>query len=54
MVLLLLQVPEQPNHCDCGIYLLHFAKTFMKDPHRYVRQICVSDPIFLHGEEPWS
>lgn len=26
------QVPDQPNFCDCGIYLLHFAKTFMKDP----------------------
>lgn len=25
-------VPPQPNYCDCGIYLLHFAKTFMKDP----------------------
>ncbi|KAI9443257.1 hypothetical protein H4582DRAFT_2072322 [Lactarius indigo] len=25
-------VPHQPNHCDCGVYLLHFAKTFMKDP----------------------
>lgn len=25
-------VPHQPNYCDCGIYLLHFAKTFMKDP----------------------
>ncbi|KAH9080499.1 hypothetical protein EDB83DRAFT_2339768 [Lactarius deliciosus] len=25
-------VSQQPNHCDCGVYLLHFAKTFMKDP----------------------
>ncbi|KAI0061630.1 hypothetical protein BV25DRAFT_1916654 [Artomyces pyxidatus] len=25
-------VPHQPNYCDCGIYLLHFAKTFMKNP----------------------
>ncbi|KAH9002623.1 hypothetical protein EDB86DRAFT_2896932 [Lactarius hatsudake] len=25
-------VPHQPNHCDCGVYLLHFAKTFMQDP----------------------
>jgi Ulp1 family protease len=25
-------VPRQDNYCDCGIYLLHFAKTFMKDP----------------------
>ncbi|KAF8270824.1 hypothetical protein EI94DRAFT_1721987 [Lactarius quietus] len=25
-------VPRQNNYCDCGIYLLHFAKTFMKNP----------------------
>ncbi|KAI9465452.1 hypothetical protein BJY52DRAFT_1244097 [Lactarius psammicola] len=25
-------VPRQKNYCDCGLYLLHFAKTFMKDP----------------------
>jgi hypothetical protein len=29
---IIVQVPAQTNYCDCGIYLLHFAKTFMKDP----------------------
>ncbi|EPQ51077.1 hypothetical protein GLOTRDRAFT_141216 [Gloeophyllum trabeum ATCC 11539] len=33
-------VPLQPNYCDCGLYLLHFAKTFMKDPSRISRLIC--------------
>ena len=33
--LTIIQVPHQPNYCDCGIYLLHFAKTFMKDPKLY-------------------
>ncbi|KAK0201688.1 hypothetical protein DFS33DRAFT_1489562 [Desarmillaria ectypa] len=28
-------VPVQPNFCDCGIYLIHFAQTFMSDPARY-------------------
>ncbi|KAK0503878.1 hypothetical protein EDD18DRAFT_479754 [Armillaria luteobubalina] len=28
-------VPVQPNFCDCGIYLIHFAQTFMSDPTRY-------------------
>ncbi|PBK74718.1 cysteine proteinase [Armillaria solidipes] len=28
-------VPVQPNFCDCGIYLVHFAQTFMSDPARY-------------------
>jgi len=32
-------VPSQPNFCDCGLYLLHFAETFMKDPDRYCRLI---------------
>ena len=37
------QVPHQPNFCDCGIYLLHFAKTFMKDPQfssDIIRNVC--------------
>jgi len=25
-------VPNQDNYCDCGLYLLHFAKVFMEDP----------------------
>ncbi|KAK1236152.1 hypothetical protein PQX77_000603 [Marasmius sp. AFHP31] len=24
------QVPLQPNFCDCGLYLLHFARTFVE------------------------
>ncbi|KAG6841694.1 hypothetical protein C0991_007964 [Blastosporella zonata] len=29
------QVPVQPNFCDCGLYLLHFAETFISDPVHY-------------------
>ncbi|GAA6048740.1 hypothetical protein JCM3770_003937 [Rhodotorula araucariae] len=25
-------VPLQPNSCDCGLYLLHFVETFFKNP----------------------
>ncbi|KAF8073873.1 hypothetical protein FPV67DRAFT_772567 [Lyophyllum atratum] len=32
-------VPVQPNFCDCGLYLLHFAETFMSDPLRYCQII---------------
>ncbi|KAF5382633.1 hypothetical protein D9615_003013 [Tricholomella constricta] len=32
-------VPVQPNFCDCGLYLLHFAETFMSDPERYCQVI---------------
>ncbi|KAF8895469.1 hypothetical protein BD779DRAFT_1499711 [Infundibulicybe gibba] len=28
-------VPSQPNYCDCGLYLVHLAKTFMSDPAKY-------------------
>ena len=37
-----LQVPAQPNFCDCGIYLLHLAQTFMSNPLHYRRMILVS------------
>ncbi|KAG6833437.1 hypothetical protein H0H87_006803 [Tephrocybe sp. NHM501043] len=33
------QVPVQPNFCDCGLYLLHFAQTFISDPIRYFHAI---------------
>ncbi|KAH0586387.1 hypothetical protein H2248_007625 [Termitomyces sp. 'cryptogamus'] len=33
------QVPVQPNFYDCGLYLLHFAETFMSDPDHYSRII---------------
>ncbi|KAJ6621834.1 hypothetical protein B0H10DRAFT_2015955 [Mycena sp. CBHHK59/15] len=32
-------VPHQPNFCDCGIYLLHLAQTFISDPQRYYNLI---------------
>jgi Ulp1 family protease len=37
-----LQVPAQPNFCDCGIYLLHLAQTFMSNPVHYRSMILVS------------
>ncbi|RDB17956.1 hypothetical protein Hypma_000947 [Hypsizygus marmoreus] len=32
-------VPVQPNYCDCGLYLLHFAQTFMTNPDKYCDMI---------------
>ncbi|KAF8610292.1 hypothetical protein BDV93DRAFT_463175, partial [Ceratobasidium sp. AG-I] len=26
------QAPEQPNWCDCGVYLLHYAEAFLANP----------------------
>ncbi|KAL1745266.1 hypothetical protein HDZ31DRAFT_36807 [Schizophyllum fasciatum] len=33
-------VPVQPNFCDCGVYLIHFFRTFLSDPELYLRNIC--------------
>ncbi|KAG2151340.1 hypothetical protein DEU56DRAFT_547268 [Suillus clintonianus] len=40
------QVPSQPNFADCGIYLLHFAKTFLEDPVHYFDLIHRSKKIY--------
>ncbi|KAI9612628.1 hypothetical protein H4Q26_007785 [Puccinia striiformis f. sp. tritici PST-130] len=32
-------VPEQPNFCDCGLYLIHAFKTFFKEPKGMLRWI---------------
>ncbi|MBW0472739.1 hypothetical protein O181_012454 [Austropuccinia psidii MF-1] len=32
-------VPEQPNHCDCGLYLIHAFKSFFKDPSKMLQWI---------------
>ncbi|KAG8907090.1 hypothetical protein FRB99_005345 [Tulasnella sp. 403] len=29
-------VPYQPNHTDCGVYLLHFAEVFVKKPNEVI------------------
>ena len=36
------KVPLQPNHCDCGVYLLKYFATFMSDPEKYLRLVFVS------------
>ncbi|BGP27982.1 SUMO deconjugating cysteine peptidase Ulp2 [Rhodotorula toruloides] len=33
------EVPQQPNYCDCGLYLLHFVEVLFRDADRKVRQI---------------
>ena len=35
------QVPQQPNSWDCGIYLLHYAQTFVEDAKQFVNIILV-------------
>ncbi|CCM02457.1 uncharacterized protein FIBRA_04556 [Fibroporia radiculosa] len=28
-------VPSQPNYCDCGVYVLHFVRQFLRAPDTY-------------------
>ena len=42
------KAPLQPNHCDCGVYVLHNIETFLKTPNKYLRyclerQTCTLD-----------
>ncbi|KAJ1960767.1 hypothetical protein IWQ62_004103 [Dispira parvispora] len=30
------KIPCQTNHCDCGIYLLQYVETFLRDPAHYL------------------
>lgn len=32
-------LPEQSNHCDCGLYLLGYIQEFLKDPDAFVRNL---------------
>lgn len=34
-------VPEQPNFCDCGVYLIHAFKMFFTDPESMTQWILV-------------
>ncbi|KAI1498523.1 hypothetical protein F5X99DRAFT_392949 [Biscogniauxia marginata] len=36
-------VPEQSNHCDCGLYLLGYIQEFLKDPDKFVHSILQHD-----------
>ncbi|KAL0579200.1 hypothetical protein V5O48_002823 [Marasmius crinis-equi] len=33
------QVPTQPNFCDCGLYVLHFARTFVERADRLLQTL---------------
>lgn len=43
----LCKVPKQPNYNDCGIYLLHFVKTFFERPDYYCEIIIVGSFLYI-------
>ncbi|KAI0877001.1 hypothetical protein GGS24DRAFT_177534 [Hypoxylon argillaceum] len=36
-------VPEQTNHCDCGLFLLGYIQEFLLNPDRFVRSLLQRD-----------
>ncbi|KAF8195366.1 hypothetical protein BJ912DRAFT_138312 [Pholiota molesta] len=49
-------VPVQPNFCDCGVYLIHFAQTFLTDPKKYFDIIMSQSKLTSNQEkqEQWN
>ena len=41
------KVPEQPNHCDCGIYMLHYLETFLSKPQFFMDLIVVGGVVIM-------
>ncbi|TRX96180.1 hypothetical protein FHL15_002904 [Xylaria flabelliformis] len=42
-------IPEQTNHCDCGLFLLGYIQQFLLDPDAFVKSVLQRD-----GKIPWS
>ena len=42
----LIQVPRQPNHCDCGIFLLQYVETFLMNPDKYLPSLIIVSQFF--------
>jgi hypothetical protein len=52
-------VPKQPNHCDCGVYLLHYVEMFLQDPDETFRRLLVifcwlATLMFCCREKRWN
>ncbi|KAI0403626.1 hypothetical protein F4802DRAFT_279464 [Xylaria palmicola] len=41
-------IPEQTNHCDCGLFLLGYIRQFLLDPDGFVKSVLQRD-----GQIPW-
>ncbi|KAI1214878.1 cysteine proteinase [Annulohypoxylon truncatum] len=42
-------VPQQTNHCDCGLFLLGYIQQFLKDPDTFVRSLLQHE-----NDIPWD
>ncbi|RUS15424.1 hypothetical protein BC937DRAFT_92464 [Endogone sp. FLAS-F59071] len=44
------KVPKQTNHCDCGVYLLHYVEKFLGDPEKYLQLLVNKED----NKQAWS
>ncbi|GAA5982717.1 hypothetical protein JCM10908_006759 [Rhodotorula pacifica] len=44
-------VPQQPNYCDCGLYLLHFVEHFLTHADFLLNVIAASQPSVAKGSK---
>ncbi|KAL7625664.1 hypothetical protein AAE478_004885 [Parahypoxylon ruwenzoriense] len=45
-------VPQQTNHCDCGLYLLGYIQELLKAPDTFVRSLLQHDDDIVWGLDP--
>lgn len=46
----LVEVPQQRNFCDCGVYVIHYVHRFMSDPEKIVK-LMANDA--MNGKPIW-
>ncbi|KAI1763015.1 cysteine proteinase [Hypoxylon sp. FL1150] len=46
------KLPEQTNHCDCGVFLLGYIKEFLEDPYKFVHSVLQYETINWNLKSP--
>ncbi|KAG6066275.1 hypothetical protein E4U32_006306 [Claviceps aff. humidiphila group G2b] len=39
------KIPQQDNFCDCGVYIMGYMASFMKDPDETIRKLLQREPL---------
>ncbi|KAG6052200.1 hypothetical protein E4U39_002237 [Claviceps sp. Clav50 group G5] len=39
------KIPQQDNFCDCGVYIIGYIASFMKDPDETIRKLLQREPL---------
>ncbi|KAI0398060.1 hypothetical protein F5Y17DRAFT_454370 [Xylariaceae sp. FL0594] len=45
-------IPEQENHCDCGLFLLGYIQVFLRNPDEFVQSLLQRDDKIRWGLNP--